>query len=86
MDVIHFAHSAPVRVSVLILSRHDPNILHSCLSTICYSLQRTSYEVLLLLNGATPDLREYVNQRVSGLRLFESSVNLGFSGGMNYLA
>lgn len=73
-------------MSVLILTQREPNVLHDCLSTIAHSLQRTSYEVLLLLNGASPDVQDYVAQTVSGLRLFESSVNLGFSGGMNHLA
>ena len=73
-------------MSVLILTQREPGILHGCLSTVAHSLQKTSYEVLLLLNGAAPEMGAYVNKRVSGLRVFESSVNLGFSGGMNYLS
>lgn len=83
---MRFFPARSATVSVLILTQREPNVLHACLASIAHSLQRTSYEVLLLLNGASPDMRDYVTNTVSGLRLFESSVNLGFSGGMNYLA
>lgn len=86
MSTINFGSPDSATVSVLILTQREPDILHDCLSTVAHSLQKTSYEVLLLLNGAAPDVRAYVSRRVSGLRLFESSVNLGFSGGMNYLS
>ena len=86
MSTVYFEGPESATVSVLILTQREPHILDGCLSTLAHSLQKTSFEVLLLLNGAAPDVQEYVHTRVAGLRLFESSVNLGFSGGLNYLS
>ena len=41
------------------------------------------FEVVVVLNGATPAVRTVVNERVSGAVVVSSSTNLGFAGGNN---
>ena len=79
------AFQAAPTVSVLILTQRDPEVLHECLMSLSHTRQAVSSEILLLFNGATTEVRDYVKRYVVNCRSFESEVNLGFAGGHNYL-
>jgi len=76
------------RVSILILSRRDAEMLHTCLASVARAAPggRLPYEVLLVLNDATPDVVEFATRRLTGVTVLRSEVNLGFGGGMNLAA
>jgi GT2 family glycosyltransferase len=88
MDPITLPTSADPRVSVLVLSRQDPAMLGRCLASIAASTAAggTPYELLLVLNGAAPDVAPFVQRGLRGARVVDSSVNLGFGGGNIYAA
>ena len=75
------------RVSVLILTQKDAGLLRGCLSSLARNLPAgIPAEVLVLCNGAAPDVVETARRAVTGARVFVSPVNLGFGGGNNRLA
>ncbi len=75
------------RVSVFVLSQHDPAMLAACLASVARNIGRElPYELVLVLNGADPDVTAFVQRYVRGARVVESVVNLGFSGGNNHAA
>ncbi len=79
--------SAEPRVSVLILTQKDAGLLRGCLTSLARHLPPAiPAEVLLLCNGAAPDVVTVAQREVSGARVFVSEVNLGFGGGNNRLA
>lgn len=75
------------RVSVLILTQKDAGLLRGCLSSLARHLPASiPAEVLVLCNGAAPEVVETARRAVTGARVFVSPVNLGFGGGNNRLA
>ena len=76
------------RVSILILTRHDPAMLEACLRSVAHAApgRHLPYEVLLVLNGADPDVVEFATRNLDGVRILPGEVNLGFGGGMNRAA
>src|SRR5215217_6001633 len=79
--------SADPRASILILCRADYGRLAACLASLARNLPpEVPHEVIVLLNGATPGIPATLRRQVSGLRVLESEVNLGFSGGNNRAA
>ncbi len=87
MDLITLPTSDQPRASVVVLSQHSPWLLAECLDAVAaHSGRDVPYEVLLVLNNATPDLVLFVQRKVQGARVVDSDVNLGFGGGNNYAA
>jgi O-antigen biosynthesis protein len=80
--------STSPRVSIVILSRHDPAMLRRCLASIALGAPGTElpYEVLLVLNGADSDVTDFATRELGGVRQLRSDVNLGFGGGINRAA
>lgn len=79
--------SAEPRVSVLILTQKDVGLLQACLASLAQHLPPSiPAEVLLLCNGASPEVVAFAQRQVAGARVFVSPVNLGFGGGNNRLA
>ena len=75
------------RVSVFVLTQKDAGLLSGCLRSLAEHLPASvPAEVLVLCNGANPDVVSFVQRQVSGARVFVSPVNLGFGGGNNKLA
>jgi len=76
------------RVSILILTRHDPAMLRACLASIATGTPggRLAYEIVLVLNGADPGVVDFATRQLDGVRVLHSDVNLGFGGGMNRAA
>lgn len=79
--------SGEPRVSILILTQKDPDMLRGCLASLASHLPPSvPTEVLVLCNGATPEVVALAQRQVTGARVFVSPVNLGFGGGNNRLA
>jgi O-antigen biosynthesis protein len=79
--------SAMPRVSVLVLTQKDPELLRGCLTSLSRHLPPSiPAEVLLLCNGARPEVVALAQREVVGARVRVSPVNLGFGGGNNRLA
>jgi GT2 family glycosyltransferase len=74
--------AASPRVSIIILAwRHDHH-LWRCLEAITEAGSAIPFEVIILLNGATPAVTAVVD-RTEGARVIRSPVNLGFAAGCN---
>ncbi|MGH8888782.1 MAG: glycosyltransferase [Acidothermaceae bacterium] len=76
------------RVSILILTRHDPAMLRACLASIAGGGPggHLAYEIVLVLNGADAGVVDFATRELDGVRVLRSDVNLGFGGGMNRAA
>jgi GT2 family glycosyltransferase len=75
------------RVSVLILTQKDAGLLEGCLTSLAQHLPASiPTEVLVLCNGARPEVVAFAQRQVAGARVFVSPVNLGFGGGNDRLA
>ena len=82
MEPITLHTSDAPRVTVCVLSQKDPEMLGRCLASISRNVAReTPYELILILNGAAGDVVTFVRRSVTGARVVESAVNLGFGGG-----
>jgi O-antigen biosynthesis protein len=87
MRAIEFPAGPSPRVSILILAWRQPTLLESCLRAIVETCGNTvAYEVIVVLNDATPQVEDFVRSNVRGARLVHSRVNLGFAGGNNRAA
>lgn len=79
--------STEPRVSVLILTQKDAGLLRGCLTSLARHLPADiPAEVLVLCNGAAPEVVALAQREVRGARVFVSPVNLGFGGGNDRLA
>jgi len=87
MDVITLPTADAPRVSVIVLSMHSPWLLADCLASVAaHGGTRVPYEVIVICNGATPDLVLFAQRKLRGARVVVSAVNLGFGGGNTYAA
>lgn len=86
MTRIAFRPTERPRVSVLVLAWRQHDHLDACLRAIQNAAGGVAYEVILVLNGATPQIEAFARSEVTGARLVASRVNLGFSGGNNRAA
>ena len=79
--------SAEPRVSVFVLTQKDAGLLAGCLTSLAQQLPASiPAEVLVLCNGAAPEVVAFAQRQVTGARVLVSPVNLGFGGGNNRLA
>src|SRR5687768_8930716 len=71
-------------VSALILSTNQADRLRACLAALAADGTAVPREVLLLLNGATDEVRAVASAASrNGIRVLESPLNLGTAGGYN---
>lgn len=76
--------NSEVRASIVILSRHHPEMLKTCLKSIEENVSHgLEYEIILLLNGAEPAVIDATSGLSGRIRVITSNVNLGFPGGCN---
>ena len=81
---IHFPQFERPRASIVILAWRQREPLLACLQALRDCLRdRIPHEVIIVLNNARQDVEDAVRHDVSGARLIESAVNLGFAGGCN---
>jgi len=76
------APDAPV-ASVVVLAFRRVDVLARCLSALAAHRSAYPFEVVVVVNGATPEVRAFVAQRVEGGVVVHAQVNLGFAGGCN---
>jgi GT2 family glycosyltransferase len=75
--------SATPRVSVVIVTERQPQLLARCLQALARCGPPVPFETIVVLNAALPEVRALVRERVSGVTVVESSVPLGLAGGSN---
>lgn len=83
-SVIEFTKTEQPLVSILIPTRSQDSLLEGCLKSLLTHISReVSYEVVIVLNAATEEVRKFVKQRTRGVMVLESAANLGVAGGYN---
>lgn len=81
---IDLQSSSHPRASILIASSSRTDLLIDCLSAIAKNGSRSiPHETIVVLNGVADDAAEALQQRVSGVTLLQSPINLGLSGASN---
>jgi GT2 family glycosyltransferase len=75
------------RASVVVVAWRNAPLLERCLAALARQTQTAvAFETVVVLNGALEAVVELVRDRVTGARVVESRVNLGFGGGANRAA
>ena len=74
------------RASILVLAYRNLGLLTRCLEALESHVPPGLAEVIVLLNGAEPEVDNFVRRQVDGARIVISDVNLGFGGGCNRAA
>jgi GT2 family glycosyltransferase len=75
---------AAPRVSVIIPAAARPELLHACLRSLTMHGPRLiPFETLVVLNAPTSAAETLLRQRVTGVRVVSSPVNLGLAGAGN---
>ncbi len=82
MSAIDPVEELPVDVSVVILAHRMTTLLDRCLLSLRYHRSLTRFEVIVVANGATPEVHE-VLARHSDITVITSRANRGFAGGCN---
>jgi GT2 family glycosyltransferase len=83
-DMAGQASDDDARVSVIIPTVSQAGHLEACLTSLAHARPacRVSTEVIVVLNGAAPDVRALAQSAVGpGVRVIDSAVNRGFGGG-----
>lgn len=81
---VSFPASDAPRASLLILAWRNARLLARCLRSLAGSTADSmAYEVVILLNGASAEVDDYVSRQVRGATVLRSEVNLGFAAGCN---
>jgi GT2 family glycosyltransferase len=72
-------------VSVLIPAARNPGLLERCLRSLAAAAlpDAPGFETVVVLNGATPEVRELTLERAAGVRVVELAVNAGVAGALN---
>ncbi len=72
------------RVSVIVLAWRHEDLLRECLASIVAAGGHSvPYEVVIVLNGASPAVVRLVEHEIVGATIVRSRVNRGFAGGCN---
>jgi GT2 family glycosyltransferase len=72
------------RVSVVVVTAKQPGRLVECLRAVAREAPPdVPLEVVVVLNGAEPQLRDVLEGELDGVRVVASDVQLGFAGGLN---
>jgi GT2 family glycosyltransferase len=82
MAIVLPSSPAP-RVSILIVTARQPRLLARCLESLARCGSTVSFETILVLNDALPEVETLVRERVSGGTVLSSPVQLGLAGGSN---
>lgn len=83
-SVIEFAETGRPLVSILIPTRSQDRLLEGCLKSLRAHIGGgISYEVIIVLNAATEEVKNFLKNRVRGVTVLESAANLGVAGGYN---
>ncbi len=83
-SMVEFAKTERPLVSILIPTRNQARLLEGCLRSLLTHIGgEIPYEVVIVLNAATEEVRDFVRHRTRGVMVLESAANLGVAGGYN---
>lgn len=84
MSERRFEDTAAPRASVIMLVYANATYLEAALRSVLETTDRHfPYEVIVVLNGTSPDVAAKARRSSLGARIVESDTNLGFGGGCN---
>ena len=83
MTLVQFPRIDDPIVSVVVLAWRQTDRLVDCLVALQASVDAPPFEVVLVLNGADPEVRTVVETEISGAVVVDIEQNLGFGGGCN---
>ena len=71
-------------VSILIATRSQAKLLENCLKSLVRNIgDGIAYEIIIVFNAATDEVKSLVRDRTCGSVVLESAANLGVAGGYN---
>lgn len=83
-NLIEFLSEHAPLVSILIPTTNQAGLLSSCLKSISRNISSNiSYEIIVVLNAATDEVKAFLQNQTRGVNMAESPVNLGVAGGYN---
>ena len=83
MQTVTMPETAAPEISVVVLAWRQTDRLVDCLAALAASESAPPFETVVVLNGASPEVRSIVESRVSGAVLVDIEQNIGFGGGCN---
>lgn len=83
MPLVQFPSTERPVVSVVVLAWKQTDRLIGCLSALAASADAPEFEIVLVLNGASDEVRRVVAENVSGAQIVDVEANIGFGGGCN---
>ena len=81
MQTVTMPETAAPEISVVVLAWRQTDRLVDCLAALAASESAPPFETVVVLNGASPEVRSIVESRVSGAVLVDIEQNIGFGGG-----
>jgi hypothetical protein len=83
VTTIRLQRPARVDVSVVVLGYRRADALARCIASLAAQQTSVPFEVIVVLNGATPDVARIALDGVEGLVVVRSPVNLGYAAACN---
>jgi len=83
MQTVTLPEAAAPVISVVVLAWRQTDRLLDCLAALAASESAPSFETIVVLNGAAPEVRELVRSGVQGAVVVDIEHNVGFGGGCN---
>jgi GT2 family glycosyltransferase len=84
LPIVELHRSQTPRVSVIIPAMSTSELLGACLRSLArFGPKQIPYEIIVVLNEASPDDAAALRETVTGLEVVASPVNLGLAGGTN---
>jgi GT2 family glycosyltransferase len=83
MPLVQFPSTDSPVISVVVLAWKQTDRLIACLTALAASTDAPAFEVVLVLNGASPEVRRLVAEGVDGAQIVDIEANIGFGGGCN---
>ena len=75
-------HDQPLVSLIIIAWRSAPHI-SACLESVAAHIQKTSYEVIVILNEPDEGLSEFIETETAGIHTIVTRVNVGYGGAVN---
>lgn len=84
--MMHFQASADPVASIIVVAWRDAPYLMPCLQSVQENVTQVDFELILVLNEPSEDLRAQVEREIAGAKVHVFRSNLGFGGGVNFAA
>lgn len=83
MPLVNLPPAEQPRLSIIVLAWRQTDRLLECLAAVRDSVGTPSFEVVLVLNGASAEVRTLVEAEITGAVVVDVAANVGFGGGCN---